>query len=85
MPPRAKKTDEEKQAEYEAWQQTEECLAIDIFREELLKKEIKIDNAWTDITHDFQPYLNKKFEMCQKLKPKVGKAKCKFHFLLCLS
>ena len=78
MPPRAKKTDEEKQQEYDQWCNTEECLAIDMFRQELLKK--KVDNAWTDITSDYQPYLNLKYNMCQTIKPKVGKAKGKFHF-----
>jgi hypothetical protein len=73
MGPRAKKTDDEKQAEYEAWCITEECAAIDTFRLECLK--MKVDNAWTDITQDFQPYLNKKHHMCQTIKPKVGKAK----------
>ncbi len=78
MGPRAKKTDEEKQAEYDQWCNTDECLAIDMFRQELLKK--KVDNAWTDITSDYQPYLNLKYAMCQGIKPKVGKAKGKFHF-----
>ena len=87
MPPRAKKTDEEKEADYMAWQQTEECSQIDIWRGELVKPKTDstgkvnkggIDNAWLDITDDFSGYLNTKFNMVQALKVPGRKAKCKF-------
>ena len=79
MPPRAKKTDEEKQAEYDTWLMSDESQAIDVFREQIVTGK-KIDNAWPDMTGDYKKYLDTKFAMCQAIKPKVGKGKRKFHF-----
>lgn len=66
MPPRVKKTDEEKEKDFEEWCRGPECGAIDAFNAELSK--VKYDNGTVDIFDDWSEFLLKLWTMTQVLK-----------------
>jgi len=73
MPPRQKKSEDEKQKDYNTWLAGPENQAIEEAMVEM--KKLKFDNGTCDISDDFQPYLNKLHAMVAALKVPGRKAK----------
>ena len=78
--PKPKQTEEQKEAEYANWCNSEEAVACDGLRGEFQKR--KVDNGFVDVSDDFQPMLNKLFEVVQLMKVPGRKAKSKFQQFL---
>ena len=78
--PKAKLSDEEKQAQFDAWLEGNENKVIINLQDKFLKHKMELSDI--DIWDDFQPMLNALFELVQELKVPGRKAKCKFHILL---
>lgn len=80
MPPRAKISPEEKLKQFEEWKSSStDFAAITKFMQESQSKSHTSapDNAWTDISEDWQPFLTELYNLCEALKVPGRKAKCK--------
>lgn len=80
MPPRKAVDPAEKQKQFDQWKETDEYKSILKWQETRAKEpEVdKMDNAYIDITADWQPILDDLFAMVEKFKVPGRKAKCKF-------
>ena len=81
MPPKAKISPEEKQRLFDEWKSTSaEFAAVQKFItvRESQPHTAQPDNAWTDISDDFQPFLNALWEVGEVWKVPGRKCKCKF-------
>ena len=80
MPPKNRISPEEKLKQFEEWKATgTEYAAVQKFMalREQQPHTAQPDNAWCDISDDWQPFLNELFALGDALKVSGRKAKCK--------
>ena len=68
MPPKGKLSDEQKQANFDEWKQGSEWKAIERMKEQrqkifALNPPSGLEMGVTDISYDFQPYLDELFKL----------------------
>ena len=80
--PKAKLTEDEMQANFTAWLQTPEALAIDKVVAKYGAGNFQLELATIDIWDDYQAWLDALFDLVQELKVPGRKAKGKLHISL---